>query len=76
MIPFAVLGFVMKPLQLKGIFFWCIGNLLRSYKHFPAISKSFLSAGFAPAESKKALRSVETADTEVQGAVQCFPVTQ
>ncbi|GLT96942.1 hypothetical protein SLE2022_145330 [Rubroshorea leprosula] len=40
MIPFAVLGFVMKPLQLKG---------------------------FAPAESKKALMSVETAATEVQG---------
>ncbi|GLT63611.1 hypothetical protein SLA2020_361650 [Shorea laevis] len=40
MIPFAVLGFVMKPLQLKGL---------------------------APAESKKALMSVETAATEVQG---------
>ncbi|KAJ6905678.1 hypothetical protein NC652_023443 [Populus alba x Populus x berolinensis] len=39
MLPFAVLGFVMKPLQLKG---------------------------FAPAESKKALTSIETAALEVQ----------
>ncbi|KAL3580329.1 hypothetical protein D5086_018164 [Populus alba] len=41
MLPFAVLGFVMKPLQLKG---------------------------FAPAESKKALTSIETAALEVQDA--------
>ncbi|KAJ6948742.1 hypothetical protein NC651_002913 [Populus alba x Populus x berolinensis] len=39
MLPFAVLGFVMKPLQLKG---------------------------FAPAESTKALTSIETASLEVQ----------
>ncbi|XP_050210106.1 probable sphingolipid transporter spinster homolog 2 [Mercurialis annua] len=39
MLPFAILGFVMKPLQLKG---------------------------FSPAESKKALTSVETAVSEVQ----------
>ncbi|XP_002518297.2 probable sphingolipid transporter spinster homolog 2 [Ricinus communis] len=39
MLPFVVLGFLMKPLQLKG---------------------------FAPAESKKALTSVETAVSEVQ----------
>ncbi|XP_037491117.1 probable sphingolipid transporter spinster homolog 2 isoform X4 [Jatropha curcas] len=41
MLPFAVLGYVMKPLQLKG---------------------------FAPAESKKALASVETTCSEVQDA--------
>lgn len=41
MIPFAVLGFVMKPLQLKG---------------------------FAPTESKKALKDVHTAVSEVQDA--------
>ncbi|KAJ6310331.1 hypothetical protein OIU76_015125 [Salix suchowensis] len=45
MLPFAVLGFVMKPLQLRG---------------------------FAPAESKKALTSIETAALEVQGAMQTF----
>ncbi|XP_007041476.2 PREDICTED: probable sphingolipid transporter spinster homolog 2 isoform X1 [Theobroma cacao] len=39
MLPFAILGFVMKPLQLKG---------------------------FAPAESRKALISMETAIPEVQ----------
>ncbi|GLT85921.1 hypothetical protein SLE2022_040910 [Rubroshorea leprosula] len=39
MLPFAILGFVMKPLQLKG---------------------------FSPAESEKALTSVETAVSEVQ----------
>jgi hypothetical protein len=41
MLPFAILGFVMKPLQLKG---------------------------FAPAESKKALVSVETVDPAFQGS--------
>ncbi|XVF68141.1 hypothetical protein PTKIN_Ptkin10aG0179900 [Pterospermum kingtungense] len=39
MLPFAILGFIMKPLQLKG---------------------------FAHAESKKALTSIETAEPEVQ----------
>ncbi|XP_021287151.1 probable sphingolipid transporter spinster homolog 2 isoform X2 [Herrania umbratica] len=42
MLPFAILGFVMKPLQLKG---------------------------FAPAESRKALISMETAIPEVQEAL-------
>ncbi|KAF8410655.1 hypothetical protein HHK36_003187 [Tetracentron sinense] len=41
MLPFAVLGFVMKPLQLKG---------------------------FVPAESKKALTSIETVAPEVEGS--------
>ncbi|KAJ0040178.1 hypothetical protein Pint_27797 [Pistacia integerrima] len=43
MLPFAILGFVMKPLQLKG---------------------------FSPADSKKALASIETA-ASVEGTVCC-----
>ena len=66
MLPFAVLGFVMKPLQLKGASFLHIDFLWFS-RPFPAISKQFLDTGFAPVESKQATTATETSSVEVHG---------
>ncbi|RDX76549.1 putative sphingolipid transporter spinster-like 2, partial [Mucuna pruriens] len=65
MFPFAVLGFVMKPLQLKGAHFShelisCSCIIL-----FP-ISKLLVHPGFVPVDSKNAL-AIETVVSEVQG---------
>ncbi|KAH1242818.1 putative sphingolipid transporter spinster 2 [Glycine soja] len=54
MSPFAILGFVMKPLQLKGAHSSPALILCSSITLFP-ITKLFVHPGFAPTDSEKAL---------------------
>lgn len=63
MFPFAVLGFVMKPLQLKGAFRFssCVDAIFLA---IPSYSQQFVYTGFSPIESRKA----STAVSEVKGA--------
>lgn len=67
MLPFAVLGFVMKPLQLKGAFSACNLFLMNSIFITFAISKDFVDAGFAQGGSNKGLTAVDTLAVEDQG---------
>lgn len=67
MFPFVVLGYVIKPLQLKGAsWLYLLLNWPKCIFH-PSLTIS--DTGFAPAESQKALTSVETAVSEDQGAM-------
>jgi len=68
MVPFVVLGFVMKPLQLKGLIFlplMIFSILLFSYAYLPPFH--FVKLGFAPPETQKALPSEETVASDVRG---------
>lgn len=67
MSPFAILGFVMKPLQLKGAHSSPALILCSSITLFP-ITKLFVHPGFAPTDSEKAL-ILETVVSEVPGTV-------
>ena len=69
MLPFAILGFVMKPLQLKGSHFHlALIYLLWHLDIVFEISKLLLDTGFVPADSKKVL-AVETVPLGVQGTI-------
>ncbi|TKY59410.1 sphingolipid transporter spinster-like 2 [Spatholobus suberectus] len=64
MFPFAILGFVMKPLQLKGAHFSPALISCSSLTLFP-IANLLVHAGFVPTDSGKAL-TLETVVSEVQ----------
>lgn len=66
MFPFAILGFVMKPLQLKGVLLCIYSSSFN--KFLTDITKRFVITGFFHAESKIALTAGETAVLEVEGA--------
>ena len=78
MLPFAILGFVMKPLQLKGAYLSCVDFLsflnyfscidFLSYRILFCISELLLDAGFVPAGSKKVL-AADTVVSGVQGTI-------
>lgn len=62
MIPFVIMGFIMKPLQLKGAHLSCIFVIILVL----SISKLLVDPGFVQAESKKAV-APETVVSKVQG---------
>lgn len=70
MLPFAVLGFVMKPLQMKGVCSVSYMLFLSPFFHCQ-IFLTFFVTGFASTGSRKSLESTETAFTEVEGT-QCI----
>lgn len=67
MFPFAILGFFMKPLQLKGAHSSPALISCSSITSFP-ITKLLVHPGFAPTDSEKAL-ILETVVSEVPGTV-------
>ena len=82
MLPFAILAFVMKPLQMKGIcqIIWCWllissfmlhpyqSKLLKTtYLQLSSVACQFKIAGFSPAGSKSSVKTPETTVIEVEG---------
>jgi len=72
MFPFAIFGFFMKPLQLKGAHFPAYISY-SSLTLFP-ITKLLVHTGFAPADSEKKLK-LETAVSETQGSIMFYSGT-
>lgn len=69
MLPFAVLGFIVKPLQLKGMssppFTIFLSQIILVSSEFQSI---LINAGFGPAESEEPLPEIETASLHAKGA--------
>jgi len=70
MLPFPILGFVTKPLQLKGghfVLFDVFHNSPKFFYSVTVIHYLIFNVGFAPLESKQTPTSIETNVSETGG---------